>query len=153
MVSWNSSASSTPLHVILRRIIQECLCKGDACGLTPCRKFMNTQFPWHQIFYLHTFAMDKLHIRLPIKAIAGALNLQPRNIRHALQKATPFQKDVKSIRDVKTTPRSAYLNGLRRMPRIGPGFHIIAAMLSAEWLQRDGLILLWAVARPNFWRR
>jgi hypothetical protein len=89
-----------------------------SCGLTLCGKFMDAQFRSPQFIYLHLFALDKLHMQLPIRAIAGAFNLQPKNIRRALQDGDAIPKGCGEQRYLKTTPRNAYLNGLRRMPRI-----------------------------------
>jgi hypothetical protein len=53
---------------------------------------MNAQFRWHHIFYLHTFVLDKFRIRLPSQAIPRTFNLQPKNLRHALQKRGAIPK-------------------------------------------------------------
>jgi hypothetical protein len=53
---------------------------------------MNGQLRLHSVSNLHTFALDKLHIRLPIKAIARAFNLEPTDIRYALQKGDTIPK-------------------------------------------------------------
>ena len=82
----NEPALSIPLDVLLPRIIRECLYEGEACNLTLDANFMGAQFRTHQIFYLHSFALDKLHRRLPVKALARAFNIQAKDVRRALEK-------------------------------------------------------------------
>jgi hypothetical protein len=53
---------------------------------------VNAQFRSHQISDLHTFALDKFHRRLSIKGIRRAVNLQPKAVRHALQKSSAIPK-------------------------------------------------------------
>jgi hypothetical protein len=74
------------------RIVQEHLCEGDASDSTLDSKWMNAQFRSHQIFYLQTIALYKRQMRLLIEAITRGFNLQPKDIRHALQKGDAIPK-------------------------------------------------------------
>jgi hypothetical protein len=74
MTRSNSPAPAIPLEVILPRIIQQCLCEGD-----PCRG-------------------------LAVKSLARAFEVQPKDIRQALEKGRQFRKDVESTLRLKWTP-------------------------------------------------
>jgi hypothetical protein len=86
------SRSSGPLEVILPRIIQQCLCEGDACELALDNNFVNARFRAHQIYYLYTFRLNRLHRRLVVKVIARAFDVQLKDVRHALEKGETIPK-------------------------------------------------------------
>jgi hypothetical protein len=86
MTRSNSPAPAIPLELILLRIIQQCLCEGDACELALDCNFVNPRFLAHQIYHLHTFGLNKLHSRLAVTDIARAFDVQPKDVRHALEK-------------------------------------------------------------------
>jgi hypothetical protein len=86
MTRSNLPAPAISLEVILPRIIQQCLCEGDACELALDNNFVNARFRAHQIDYLHTFGLNKLHRRLAVKVIACAFDVPPKDVRHALEK-------------------------------------------------------------------
>jgi hypothetical protein len=92
MTRSNSPTLAIPLEVILPRIIQQCLCEGDACELVLDSNFFNARFRAHHIYYLHTFGLKRLHRRLAVKAIACAFDVQPKNVRHALEKGETIPK-------------------------------------------------------------
>jgi hypothetical protein len=75
MTRSNSPASVVPFEVILPHIIQQCLCEGDECELGLDSNFVNARFRVHQIYYLHTFGLNRLHRQLAVKAIARAFNV------------------------------------------------------------------------------
>jgi hypothetical protein len=54
--------------------------------------FVNAQFRAHQIYYLHTFGLNRLHKRLAVKAIARAFDVQSKDVRHALEKGETNSK-------------------------------------------------------------
>jgi hypothetical protein len=74
------------------RIIQQCLCEGDACELALNSNFINARFRAHQIYYLYTFGPNPLHRRLVVNAIALAFNVQSNNVRHVLEKGEAIAK-------------------------------------------------------------
>jgi hypothetical protein len=78
--------------VILPRTIQQYLCEGDACELSLDNNFVNARFRAHQIYYLHTFGLNRLYRRLAVKAIARAFDVQPKDARHALEKSEAIPK-------------------------------------------------------------
>jgi hypothetical protein len=92
MIRSNSPAPTIPLEVILSCIIQQCLCEGAACELVLDGNFVNAQFRVHQIYYLHTFGFNRLHRRLAVKVIARAFDVQPKDVRHALEKGETIPK-------------------------------------------------------------
>jgi hypothetical protein len=71
----------------LPRIIQQCLCEGDICELALDSNFVNARFQAHQIYYLHVFGLNRLHGRLAVKVIARVFDLQPKDVRYALEKS------------------------------------------------------------------
>jgi hypothetical protein len=73
-------------------MIQQCLCEGDACGLALDSNFVNARFRAHQIYYLHTFGLNRLHTRLAVKAITHAFDVQPKDVRHPLEKGETIPK-------------------------------------------------------------
>jgi hypothetical protein len=54
--------------------------------------FVNARFRAHQIYYLHTFGFNRLHRRLAVKGIARAFDVQPKDVRHALEKRETMSK-------------------------------------------------------------
>jgi hypothetical protein len=40
----------------------------------------------HQIYHLHTAALNKFHERLVMKSIIRGFDVQPKGVRHALEK-------------------------------------------------------------------
>jgi hypothetical protein len=86
MTRSNSPAPAIPLESTLPRIIQQCLCEGDACELALDINVVNVRFRAHQIYSIHTFGLNRLHRRLAVKAIARAFDAQPKDVRHALEK-------------------------------------------------------------------
>jgi hypothetical protein len=56
------------------------------------RNFVNARFRVHQIYYVHTFGLNRLHRRLAVKAIARAFDVQPKDFRHALDKGGTIPK-------------------------------------------------------------
>jgi hypothetical protein len=92
MTRSNPPVPAIPLEVILPRITQQCLCKGDACELALDSNFVNAQFLAHQIYYFHTSGLNRLHRRLAVKAIARAFDVQPKDARHALEKGEAIPK-------------------------------------------------------------
>jgi hypothetical protein len=92
MTPLNSPAPAIHLEVILPRIIQQYLCEGDACELALDGNFVHARFRAHQIYYLQTFGLNRLHKRLAIKAIARAFDVQSKDVRHALEKGETILK-------------------------------------------------------------
>jgi hypothetical protein len=82
MIRSNSPVPAIPLDVIFSRIIQQCLCEGDAWDLALGSNFVNAR----PICHLHTFALNKGHKGLAVNAIAPAFNVQRKDVRNALQK-------------------------------------------------------------------
>jgi hypothetical protein len=72
--------------MILPHIIQQCLCEVGVCELALDSNFVNAQFRAHQIYYLHTFRLNRLHRRVVVKVIARAFDVQPKDVRRALEK-------------------------------------------------------------------
>jgi hypothetical protein len=54
--------------------------------------FVNAWFRVHQIYYLHTFGLNRLHRRLAVKAIFRAFDVQPKDVRHPLKKGETIPK-------------------------------------------------------------
>jgi hypothetical protein len=88
----NYPAPAIPLDIILPRIIQQCLCEGDACELALDSNFVNARFRPHQIYYLHVFGLNRLHRRLAVKVISRVFDVQPKDVRHALEKSETIPK-------------------------------------------------------------
>jgi hypothetical protein len=88
----NSPSLAIPLDAILPRIIRECLCEGDACDLALDDNFVNAHFRAHEIFYLQSFASNKLRKELSIKTIARAFEIQPKDVQSALAKGDEIPK-------------------------------------------------------------
>jgi hypothetical protein len=80
------------LDVILPAIIQQRLCEGDACDLALESNFMNARFLGQQIYHLHTLTLNKFHKRLASKAVARVFNVQPKEVRRALEKGDPIPR-------------------------------------------------------------
>jgi hypothetical protein len=104
MTRSNSPAPAISLEVILPRIIQQCLCEGNACELAVDRNFVNARFRAHQIYYLYTFGFNWLHRRLAMKAIARVFDVQPKMFATLWRRARQLQKDVESTLHLKWTP-------------------------------------------------
>jgi hypothetical protein len=104
MTRSNSPTPTIPLEVILPRIIQQCLCEGDACELGLDSNFVNARFRVHQICYLHTIGLNRLHRRLEVKAIARAFNIQPKDVRHVLEEGETVPKGRGKTLHLKWTP-------------------------------------------------
>jgi hypothetical protein len=60
--------------------------------LAPDSNFVNARFRAHQIYYLHTFGLNKLHRPLAVKDIAHPFDVQPKDVRHALEKGETIPK-------------------------------------------------------------
>jgi hypothetical protein len=54
--------------------------------------FANARFRAHQIYYLHRFGVNKLHRRLAVKAVARDFDIQPKDVRHPLEKGETIPK-------------------------------------------------------------
>jgi hypothetical protein len=54
--------------------------------------FVNARFRAHQIYYLHALRLNKLHTRLAVTAIAYAFDVQPKDVRHTLEKGEIIPK-------------------------------------------------------------
>jgi hypothetical protein len=106
MTQPNSPAPAIPLEVVLSRIIQQCLCEGDACELALDSNFVNARSRAHQTYHLHTFVLNRLYRQLAVKAITRGFDVQPKDVRQALRRARQFRKDVESILHLKLTPSS-----------------------------------------------
>jgi hypothetical protein len=92
MTRSNPPAPAIPLEILLPHIIQQCLYEGDACELALDSNFVNARFRAHQIYYLHTFRLNRLHRRLAVKAIARPFDVQPKDVRRALEKGETIPK-------------------------------------------------------------
>jgi hypothetical protein len=93
MTRSNSPGPAIPLEVILPRIIQQCLWEGEACELALDSNFLDARFPAHQIDYLHTLGLNRLHKQLVAKDIARAFDVQPKDVHHALEKGETISKE------------------------------------------------------------
>jgi hypothetical protein len=83
MTRSNSLVTVIPLEVILLRIIQQCLCEGNACELA---------ISGASFYYLHAFRLKRLHRGLAVKTIARAFDIELKDIRHALEKSETIPK-------------------------------------------------------------
>jgi hypothetical protein len=92
MTRSNSPAPAISLEIFLPCIIQQCFCEGDARELALDSNFVKARFRAHQIYYLQTLRLNRLHRRLTVKAIARALDIQPKDVRHALEKGETIPK-------------------------------------------------------------
>jgi hypothetical protein len=92
MTRSDSPAPAIPLEVILLRIIQQCLCEGEACELALDSSFVNVRSRADHIYSLHTFRLNRLQRRLAMKVIAHAFDVQPKDVRHALEKGKTIPK-------------------------------------------------------------
>jgi hypothetical protein len=81
-----------PFEVILPCIIQQFFCEGDACELALDSNFVNARFPGHQIYYLQTFGLRRLHRRLAVMAIVRVCDVQPKDVRQAFEKGETLPK-------------------------------------------------------------
>jgi hypothetical protein len=88
----NFPAPAILLEILLPRIIQQCLCEGGVCELALDSNFVNARFRAHQIDYLHTFGLNRLHRRLAVKGIVRASDVQPKDVHHALEKGETILK-------------------------------------------------------------
>jgi hypothetical protein len=104
MTRSSSPAPAIPLEIIVPRIIQQCLCEGDACELALDSNFVNAQCRAHQIYYLHTFELNRLHRCLAGKVIARAFDVQPKDVRQALENGETIPKGRESTLHLKWTP-------------------------------------------------
>jgi hypothetical protein len=92
MARSNFPAPAIPVDVILPRIIQQCLCEGDAWNLALESNFVNVQFRAHQIYCLHTSAFSMFHKRLAVKVITHAFDVQPKDVRRPVEKADAISR-------------------------------------------------------------
>jgi hypothetical protein len=56
------------------------------------KQFYECLISAHQTSHLHTFALNKSHKRLAVKAIDCAFGVQPKDVRHALEKGDPIPR-------------------------------------------------------------
>jgi hypothetical protein len=146
MTRSNAPVPAIPLDVILPRIIQQCLCEGDTCELVLDSNFVSAQFRAHQIYFLHIFGLNRLHRRLVVKAIARAFDIQPKNVRHALEKGEAIPKGREEQPALEVNTEEHLIDWITKMPRtilpsIEQSYFIIAAKLLEQRLHRGGSIL------------
>jgi hypothetical protein len=92
MTQSNSPVPAIPFEVILPRIVQQCICEGDACELALDSNFVNAGSRAHQIYQFHTFGLNRLHRRLAVKAIARGFDVQPKDVRPVWEKGETIPK-------------------------------------------------------------
>jgi hypothetical protein len=152
------SRSGDPLEVILLHIIQQCLCEGDTCKLALDSNFVNARFRAHQIYYLHIFGLNRLYRRLAVKAVARAFDVQPKAVRHALEKGETIPKGRAEHPALEVDTEQHLTDWITKnvqnhMPFIEQSYFIIAAKLLEQRLHRGESILFHSEINSSYRRR